>query len=308
VENMDIEKNFKSIGKSTKNLASIYLISVGSLLLYLFFGYFGFYFSWIFDLDYDIIMIISRVISIFSVIAIGVTLIFKYISYRGIEEGFLAINTEINNFLIDYFCKNLKIARILKSIGGILLTIGFTVLVIDIFSYGFDFFLLFGLIATGGIINIVGSIFEISSWKKLESFIMENPMVFGEDVRYVLQSNLKFLQIGRYLLFSAFFFILTALVGIILLIVGYWKVGKILSYISDDSFRYDRITKKDQSISYCYHQSSMKVFSGQTEKSPIELNFCPKCGLEIKYMESNAQFCPKCGQNFHSALTSTIED
>lgn len=142
----------------------------------------------------------------------------------------------------------------------------------DVYALMNTIFTFIGIMLVFVVLIIIAAIFEMNAWKNLNEFFSRYRESFPPYVAQDAIDGTKNLKTAA-LCFLLFFLIITPIIGIILRIIGYFKLAKL----------------KDLQLAEGHAQ-------GYTPQpaAPVEpdLKFCPHCGA---MMEEGGKFCSKCG-------------
>ncbi len=194
---------------------------------------------------------------------------------------------------INYYLKDPKIeeyrekyikAFILRFVGTLVMVGGLIGMIFSGLGSGFrgdDWTFLFIPIVIGLIIMIGGVVLEMKAWEILRSFFEENANLFPPILHRDLVEGCNNLKTAA-LMYALGFLFITMLVGIILQIIGYFKLAKLKDLSSP--YYYGNVTPAPTPV---------PAASMQVQPSSTGINkFCSSCGAEIK---GEGKFCIECG-------------
>ncbi len=200
----DANKDFADFGNKSLILAILYLI------------------SFILGIIAMVVAEVAYVNFVFFIVII----VFLIIAAGSIGKA----GDKLNNDDLRSFRTRIIVAVILLSLGIIMATVGFAVIVATIQSddpgspEAVTTYVAFGIIALIGIIIIiVGAIFELLAWTDMKGFFRDNLSMFPEDIGKSAQMGALLCMIGAILSLT---FIL-AFLGSLLRAIGYFMLAKL---------------------------------------------------------------------------------
>jgi len=228
------------------------------------------------------IVAICTVLSIVTGVTGIVALIFIFIALGNIKNANLKLNSE---YLEEFRSKYVK-TFILRICGIIVLMVGIINIVFYFFMPSYYFFSWINiiitviLILTGLTFGIASTVVEMEAWKNLKRFFEENRSLFPGSISHEIIDGCDKLKTAA-LLNALGFLIITAIIGFIYQIIGYFNLAKL-----------------DTLISYQAPKTS-PIQVNLPESRSIDINekeskFCPNCGTKLSGL---GKFCPLCGSD-----------
>ncbi len=254
MSNQNLNKEFRDFGKN------IFVVAICTLL--------------------GIIPYVSYVTGIVSII-------FMVMAVKSIKN----INMQLKNQNLGLFSTKIITALVLRVIAMLVLVIGLNIILVP-FIYsatgyiGSNFYSLLAalivVVLTGLILMIVGAVIEMKAWENLNIFFTQNatmfPQMFSQDA---IDATAQLRKAA--LCYALFFLIITLLVGLILSIVGYFKLSKLKDL-------------PESGQGYAAAPASTAASTPAMATAPgaghSELKFCPNCGSPLK---PGIKFCAECG-------------
>jgi len=217
-----------------------------------------------------------KIIAIFVIIPIPfVGLIFTILALSDIRNA----NLKLNNPLIEDYRTKFITAIIFKFIGAIVSVVGWF-FPIDYmhFAYTFDFTYLMPLFVftgTGLIITIIAAAIEMGAWGSLETFFRQNTAMFPAYIARDAEEGCHYLK-NAALMYVLVFLFITALIGWIFQIIGYFKVAKLEQIM----------TAPMTTPTY------QPTPTPSATPSSTSVKYCPNCGADVT---GAGKFCGTCG-------------
>jgi len=219
------------------------------------------------------------------------------------------INYRLNSQYLDEFRSKYITSFILKMITIPILIVGIVLLV---FPFGLWYVpippfywvnIVIGVIpiVIAFVLFIVSYSFEMKAWENLKFFLEENRSMFPEYLIRETIDGAEKLRTGA-LLNALGFLVITAIVGFILQVVGFFKLAKFENfYISIPSGRSStpQVPVPPQAPVAPVPpepQSSPSPYAVETKVVGTRPRFCPNCGAELK---EDGKFCPECGSKIN---------
>ncbi|MBD3352967.1 MAG: zinc-ribbon domain-containing protein [Candidatus Lokiarchaeota archaeon] len=133
----------------------------------------------------------------------------------------------------------------------------------------------------GGLFSYIGIIIEYVGYKRLASFFTENYQMFPGSIGHDAAEGASKLKTAS-LMMILIFLIITALIGLIYYLIGYFGLGGTLKRLE--------VTPMDNIQQYGSQEPKFDQLHPSTPgQSP---KFCRKCGSKLT---SGQAFCPNCG-------------
>ena len=234
-----------------------------------------------------LISFIATIIGMFTLIGgiinfiMTIFILFFFLSaLANIKEAGKILN---NNNLFKYRTK-LIWGTILRVIGGGLISVGFMGVIVVNSRVLLIIFI--SLIVLGAIIWLIGSIFRIQSWSRLQSFFKANMSLFPPNLAKGAHKGAKLSKFGSILDITIFL----EFIGNIFRIIGYFKLSKLKNLQETPSFESTQKPVKAEPI-----EEPTEEFPKEIPKGPPKeqvMMFCPNCGSKLRGGE---KFCSICG-------------
>ncbi|MBA7475091.1 hypothetical protein ES707_10457 [subsurface metagenome] len=228
------------------------------------------------------IVAICTVLSIVTGVTSLIALIFIFIALGNIKKANLKLN---NEYLEEFRLKYVR-AFILRICGTIVLMIGVINLVFFFFipsdfdSFWITISISVILILAGLTFGITSVVAEMKAWKNLKRFFEENRSMFPGSISHELIDGCDKLKTAA-LLNALGFLIITAIIGFIYQIIGYFKLAKLNTLLLYD-------VPKTSPIQVNLPESrSISI-------NKVASSFCPNCGTKLSGL---GKFCPLCGSD-----------
>jgi len=217
-----------------------------------------------------------KIIAIFVIIPIPfVGLIFSILALSDIRN----VNLKLNNPLLGDFRSKFITALIFKLIGSVVSVVAWFFPVDYLsFMYSFDFTYLMPLFVfsgTGLIITIIAAAIEMGAWGSLETFFRQNVTMFPAYIARDAEEGSHYLK-NAALMYVLIFLFITALIGWIFQIIGYFKVAKLEQVMTAPM------------TAPTYQQAP----TPSSTPSSANFKYCPNCGADVT---GAGKFCGTCG-------------
>ena len=181
------------------------------------------------------IVAICTVLTLVTGVTGLIALIFIFIALGNIKTA----NLKLNNEYLEQFRSKYVKAFILRICGTIVLMLGVFSLVLYLFfsSYFPSFWITISisviLILTGLTFGITSLVAEMKAWENLKRFFEENRSMFPGSISHELIEGCDKLKTAT-LLNALGFLIITAIIGFIYQVIGYFKLAKLNTLILYD--------------------------------------------------------------------------
>jgi uncharacterized membrane protein len=250
---------------------------------------------------------IMTVLTIVTGITGIIALIFLFIALGNIKM----INYRLNSQYLDEFRSKYITAFILKLVcipflvGGIMLI----VFPFGAMHYGIGYIpsfylfnILIGLVplVISFILFIISYSFEMKAWDNLKYFLEENRSMFPEYVARESIDGAGKLRTGA-LLYALGFLIITAIIGFILQVIGFFKLAKFEQIYNLQSPAKPTVPRAptppqppQPPVAPAESSSKATTSTYAVEEKVVGTRpkFCPNCGSELK---GEGKYCPDCG-------------
>ena len=217
-----------------------------------------------------------KIVAIFVIIPIPfVGLIFTILALSDIRK----VNFKLNNPLLEDFRSKFITAIVFKLIGSVLSVVGwfFPVDLLNFLYTGNFVYLLplFIFTGIGLIITMIAGAIEMGAWGSLESFFRQNATMFPAYISRDAEEGSHYLK-NAALMYVLIFLFITALIGWIFQIIGYFKVAKLEQVM----------TAPMTTPTY------QPTPTPSTTPSSANVKYCPNCGADVT---GAGKFCGTCG-------------
>ena len=220
-----------------------------------------------------------QIIAIFVIIPIPfVGLIFSILALGHIRN----INFQLNNPLLGDFRSKwfsalmIRIVAAVVSVVGLLFPIDFLTIIMSgdpnvLFAALLPMFIFTGI---GLVLGIVAGAIEMGAWGSFETFFRQNATMFPAHISRDAEEGSHYLR-NAALMYILGFLIITALIGWIFQIIGYFKLAKLAGVMKTD-------------------QPMAATQPAPTPATSTTSKFCPNCGADVT---GAGKFCGACGSS-----------
>ena len=230
-----------------------------------------------------------QIVAILSVLSFVVPftgfiqLIFVFLALAAVKKIYhIMPNLDLMEFRSKYI-----ISFITGLFGLSMMATGVATLVLLMFGFNFRIFLpsiiaMVMVFIIGLIVLFISGVIQYSAWNSLSKFFEENKGIFPESVGKDALKGSNNIKNGVVLIMT----LILAIVGIILIIVGYFQIASLKKINSE----YDQpVIVQQQTVSPYAQTQTVQII----QKTPSQTkNYCPRCGTKL---EDIASFCPMCG-------------
>lgn len=232
-----------------------------------------------------------------------IALIFLFLALGNIK----IINYRLNSQYLDEFRSKYITSFILKMITTPILIVGIILLIFPFGGWYFPYYYWISIVI--GVIPIIIAVvlfivsysFEMKAWENLRFFLEQNRSMFPEYlVRESIEGAEK-LRTGA-LLNALGFLVITAIIGFILQVIGYFKLAKFENfYISMPSGRgsvpqFPAPPQAPVAPIPPEPQSRPSPYAVETKVVGTRPKFCPNCGAQLN---EDGKFCSDCGSKIN---------
>ena len=228
------------------------------------------------------IVAICTVLSIATGVTGIVALIFMFIALGNIKNANLKLNSEYLEEFRSKYVKTfiLRICSIIVLVIGVINAVILAFIPLSSASFWVTVSAIVILILTGFIFFITSVVAEMKAWKNLKKFFEENRSLFPSNIYNDLIDGCEKLKTAA-LLMALGFLIITAIIGFIYEVIGYFKLAKL-----------------NTMMLYDFPKSSTTEVNLQKSRSiiinDVVSKFCPNCGTKLSGL---GKFCPLCGSD-----------
>ena len=247
---------------------------------------------------------IMTVLSIVTGITGIIAIIFLFIALGNIKM----INYRLNSRYLDEFRSKYITAFVLKLvcvpflIGGIVLMvfpIGYMTHEMMYLPSFYWFPILIGIIpmVIAFILFIIAYSIEMKAWDNLKYFLEENRSMFPEYIARESIDGAEKLRTGA-LLNALGFLIITAIIGFIFQVIGFFKLAKFehmfgsLSQAKPSVPRAPTPPQPPETLVSPVKSPTPSPYAVEKKVVGTRPKFCPNCGSELK---GDGKYCPECG-------------
>lgn len=240
MSNIDINYEFSQFGSKAKTLGILSIL--------------GFIFG-----------LIGNFVPVFGFINLVISIIILVILFSAL--GILRkIGDSLNNRLLIECRSKIINAFILFLIGMFFFFLAIVLISNNAIGAGI------GLIIIGIILLLIGAIFRIQGWSRLQSFFEQNRTMFPASIGADAESGAKFLKIAGILYLT----IILIFIGFILEVVGYFKLSSLQNMTGAPAAQ---------------PAAAPAAAPAPAAAEPAK-RFCPNCGSPVSGQE---KFCSSCG-------------
>ena len=226
-----------------------------------------------------------------------IALIFLFLALGNIKM----INYRLNSQYLDEFRSKIITSFILKMVTIPILIVGIVLLVFPFGGWYIPGYwwinLVMGIVplVIALVLYIVAYSFEMKAWENLKFFLEENRSMFPEYLAREVIDGAEKLRTGA-LLNALGFLIITAIVGIILQIIGYFKLAKFENF--HISMPPSKPSAPQAPVAPIPQESQIRPspYAVETKVVGTRPRFCPNCGAELK---EDGKFCSECGSKLN---------
>lgn len=220
------------------------------------------------------------------------------------------ISERIHNPVMEDFYSKLLVGVILLILGNILLSI-YSSISAPFFNFQSASTLIsFAPIAAGGLILLfLGAIFQRIAWESAETFFALNDKTFPGTIGQEAAHGAHDLKTAM-LMFILFFLVITLIIGFIMQIIGYFRLGSALRKLrvyQAEEFQAQTVqpssqTPKQPGFTQDYQETTESDSNLEQEQSGGKAfpKFCAKCGQRLMPGE---KFCTRCGTRIDVAVS-----
>ena len=220
-----------------------------------------------------------KIVAIFTILLFipFVALIFSILALSDIRN----VNYKLNNPLLEDFRSKWTTALIFRLIGaavgivGMFFPLDFAALMMGNMSGLAPYFAFTGI---GWIIAIIAGAIEMGAWGSLETFFRQNTTMFPAHISREVEEGSHYLK-NAALMYLLSFLIITAFIGWIFSIIGYFKLAKM-----------EMIMTSPMPAG----QPTQAPAAATPTPTPASANikYCPNCGADVT---GAGKFCGACG-------------
>lgn len=202
------------------------------------------------------------------------------------------INSTLNNQNLEEFRSKIILGMIITIVATAIIVAAFGAVLVSMTSRTGLLIILIGLILVAFIIMMIGAYLSMKAWESLNDFFTQNRNMFPNYLADEAIEGTKDLK-NAALCTLLFFLIITLIIGFILQIIGYFKLGKMreLEYGTGQGYGGPSYVGTPASLGESSYTPSVPPSMTPSDVTPM---YCPACGARLR---EGVKFCPKCGSN-----------
>ncbi|TFG10327.1 MAG: zinc-ribbon domain-containing protein [Promethearchaeota archaeon] len=204
------------------------------------------------------------------------------------------INSTLNNHNLEEFRSKIILGMIITVIAIAIISATFGAVLVLMTSRSAPGLLVvfLGVLLVVFIIMMIGAYLSMKAWENLNEFFIQHRSMFPNYLADEAIEGTKDLK-NAALCTLLFFLIITLIIGFILQIIGYFKLGKMreLEYSTGQGYGGPSYVGAPVSMG---ESSYIPPASPSMTPSDVTPMYCPACGARLREC---VKFCPKCGSN-----------